>query len=170
MMLKERTNEWARLKLLIVVPVTMGAMLVFARPEVKETLEEVVPVMQQENAQPQDLIAMKSFFKQEIEKNKITPQEVKAGITHRFYVNQNHQIMYDQESMKQDEISGTISTSFLNEAYMYHRKTEKYPVQSIAITYDIATNEYIIYKYLCEIKRGLEMLPKICPSNAFGWF
>lgn len=164
MMLKERTNEWARLKLLIVVPVTMGAMLVFARPEVKETLEEVVPVMQQENAQPQDLIAMKNFFKQEIEKNKITPQEVKAGITHRFYVNQNHQIMYDQESMKQDEISGTVSTSFLNKAYMHHRKTEKYPVQSISITYDIAANEYIIYKYLCEIKRGLEMLPKLAPQ------
>ena len=38
MMLKERTNRWARLKLLFVVPVMGGALYAFAQPEVKEDL------------------------------------------------------------------------------------------------------------------------------------
>lgn len=37
-MLKERTNRWARLKLLFVVPVMGGALYAFAQPEVKEDL------------------------------------------------------------------------------------------------------------------------------------
>ena len=38
MMLKERTNRWARLKLLFVVPVMGGALYAFAQPEVKNDL------------------------------------------------------------------------------------------------------------------------------------
>ena len=164
MMLKERTNGWARLKLLIVVPVVMGTMLVFAHPEVKETLEDVIPATLQKNDEPQDLIAMKNFFSQEMEKNKITLQEAKAGIIHTFYVNQDHQMLFDQKHITQNEIAGSVATSFLNKAANYYRKTEKYPIQSISITYDIAANEYIIYKYLCEIKRGLEYLPEFAPQ------
>ena len=36
-MLKERTNRWARLKLLLAVPVMAGALYVFAQPEVKRS-------------------------------------------------------------------------------------------------------------------------------------
>lgn len=48
MMLKERTNRWARLKLLFVVPAMAGAIYAFAQPEVKENL-----VMTTEGSTPQ---------------------------------------------------------------------------------------------------------------------
>ena len=43
MMIQEKTNGWERLKWLVTVPVMMGAMLVFAQPEVKNKSEEVSP-------------------------------------------------------------------------------------------------------------------------------
>ena len=42
-MIQEKTNGWERLKWLVCVPVVMGAMLVFAQPEVKNKSEEVSP-------------------------------------------------------------------------------------------------------------------------------
>ena len=43
MMIQEKTNGWERLKWLVTVPVVMGAMLVFAQPEVKDKTEEIPP-------------------------------------------------------------------------------------------------------------------------------
>jgi biopolymer transport protein ExbD len=43
MMIQEKTNGWERLKWLVTVPVVMGAMLVFAQPEVKNKSEEIPP-------------------------------------------------------------------------------------------------------------------------------
>lgn len=162
MMLKERTNGWARLKLLMAVPVLMGTMLVFARPEVKKTFEEMAPVTQQENNQPQDLIAMKNFFIQEIEKSRMTLEKVKAGCIHSFYINQNNQILFDEKrALKQDEIVKAISEAFLNTAYNYKSKNGKDLLQSLAVTYNIHANEYIVYKYLCEIKWAFEKFPDL---------
>ena len=50
MMIQERTNGWERLKWLVTVPVVMGAMLVFAQPEVKNKSEEIPPVVNQQDA------------------------------------------------------------------------------------------------------------------------
>lgn len=50
MMLKERTNGWARLKLLLFVPVMAGTFYAFARPEVKETFVQTVPGLHQKQA------------------------------------------------------------------------------------------------------------------------
>ena len=49
MMIQEKSNGWERLKWLVVVPVTMGAMLVFAQPEVKNKSEEIPPVVNQQD-------------------------------------------------------------------------------------------------------------------------
>lgn len=49
-MLKERTNRWARLKLLLAVPVMAGALYVFAQPEVKEVLRQIQSELQQKEA------------------------------------------------------------------------------------------------------------------------
>ncbi len=46
-MLKERTNRWARLKLLLAVPVMAGALYVFAQPEVKEVPRQIQAELQQ---------------------------------------------------------------------------------------------------------------------------
>ena len=48
MMLKERTNRWARLKLLLIVPVMAGTLYAFAQPEVKATLAPIVEEVTQQ--------------------------------------------------------------------------------------------------------------------------
>ena len=50
MMIQEKSNGWERLKWLVTVPVVMGAMLVFAQPEVKNKSEEIPPVVNQQDA------------------------------------------------------------------------------------------------------------------------
>lgn len=42
MMLKRRTNSWARLKVMLFVPVAAGTLMAFAQPEVKETVAQMV--------------------------------------------------------------------------------------------------------------------------------
>lgn len=41
MMLKEKSNPWARLKYLYVLPLAAIAVTAFARPEISETMEEI---------------------------------------------------------------------------------------------------------------------------------
>ena len=52
MMLKRRTNNWARLKLLLFVPVAAGTLYAFARPEVKKTMGQAIntPVSVKQNS------------------------------------------------------------------------------------------------------------------------
>ncbi len=50
MMLKERTNRWARLKLLFAVPVMGGALYAFAQPEVKEVPRQIQSELQPERS------------------------------------------------------------------------------------------------------------------------
>lgn len=61
-MLKERTNRWARLKLLLAVPVMAGALYVFAQPEVKEVPRQIQSELQQEEAD--DYSSLMFFFKE----------------------------------------------------------------------------------------------------------
>lgn len=42
MMLKEKSNSWARLKLLLLIPVAACSMLAFARPDVNRELTNLV--------------------------------------------------------------------------------------------------------------------------------
>lgn len=42
MMLKRRTNSWARLKVMLFVPVAAGTLMAFAQPEVRETVAQMV--------------------------------------------------------------------------------------------------------------------------------
>ena len=64
MMIQEKTNGWERLKWLVTVPVVMGAMLVFAQPEVKDTLEEVASTVNQQSSN-EEIASLKKFFKEE---------------------------------------------------------------------------------------------------------
>ena len=41
MMLKEKSNPWAKLKYLYILPVAAIAVTAFARPEISETAEEI---------------------------------------------------------------------------------------------------------------------------------
>ena len=75
MMLKGKSNNWARLKLLLLVPVGLIVLNAFARPEVNRQLETLVQSKDKETP-PEEQQAMKLLFKTELESyiKKVDPQ------------------------------------------------------------------------------------------------
>ena len=75
MMLKGKSKNWARLKLLLLVPVGLIVLNAFARPEVNRQLETLVQSKDKETP-PEEQQDMKSFFKTELESyiKKVDPQ------------------------------------------------------------------------------------------------
>lgn len=183
MMLKERTNGWERLKLLIVVPVAMGTMLVFARPEVKKTLEEAIPTVQQE--EPSDLNALKAFFKEKEDAYLQTYQrtadgkgfKVKERQVITFRVNWKSQIMIDKGGAPFDGL--TLATpdkiaALHTELGAYLRRLHQRHIQeagqdeaiAIRFQHDASSNEDSLYSYLKTIKRVFEDLRKEYTNEA----
>lgn len=64
MMLKKRTSGWARVKLLLFVPVLAGTVYAFARPEVKENFVQAVSDGMQQTT-PMDYRTLSKFLKSE---------------------------------------------------------------------------------------------------------
>lgn len=75
MMLKGKSNNWARLKLLILVPVGLIVLNAFARPEVSRQLETLIQSKDKETP-PKEQEDLRSFFKSEMESyiKKVDPQ------------------------------------------------------------------------------------------------
>ena len=75
MMLKGKSNNWARLKLLLLVPVGLIVLNAFARPEVNRQLETLVQSKDKETP-PEEQQDIKSFFKTELDSymKKVEPQ------------------------------------------------------------------------------------------------
>lgn len=75
MMLKGKSNNWDRLKLLLLVPVGLIVLNAFARPEVNRQLETLVQSKDKETP-PEEQQDMKSFFKTELDSymKKVEPQ------------------------------------------------------------------------------------------------
>lgn len=75
MMLKGKSNNWARLKLLLLVPVGLIVLNAFARPEVSRQLETLIQSKDKETP-PKEQEDLRSFFKSEMESyiKKVDPQ------------------------------------------------------------------------------------------------
>ena len=112
MMLKERTNRWARLKLLFAVPVMAGALYVFAQPEVKEIPQQIQSEIQQKDAD--DYASLMIFFRKEEERysnlvNGAYPSsKIKARQVHSLFVNKQNRVMFDNDVCPVDELKSTI--------------------------------------------------------------
>lgn len=100
MMLKRRTNNWARLKLLLFVPVAAGTLYAFARPEVKKTVEQAINAsasVKQNSVQESELQQLEAFFTRKANDamgGKMESQTEKS--TDRFYsffVNMRNKMM-----------------------------------------------------------------------------
>lgn len=181
MMIKEKSNGWERLKWLVVVPVVMGAMLVFAQPEVKDTLETIAPL---ENVQedPKDLESMRNFF---IEKSTAYRKylieqgaDVKDSKDKRltfFRVNKRNEILIsdcydlrpqDYYSPSHTDEIGPYLVQSMREA-RNKRKSElgKDEPRGIIFQYDATANPDSLYNYLKQIKRAYEDLRKEYPND-----
>lgn len=176
MMIKEKSNGWERLKWFVSVPVVMGAMFVFAQPEVKDTLEEIVP---QENVQetPKDLDGMFNFFIKEstaYRKHLIEEGNDVKGVDDkrltRFMVNQRNQIMIADCYHLSEKISPEQIRSYLVQAMREARNKRtqelgKDEVRGILFQRDVAANPDSLYSYLKQIKLAYEDLRKDYPND-----
>ena len=167
MMLKRRTNNWARLKLLLFVPAAAGTLYAFARPEVKKTVEQAIaPVsVKQDPVQNSELEQLETFFK---EKNDAFFEARSAGsgekvvklddkslmLLPRFFVNMNNKMMLNDELIKEYDVSALSSrfTNYLREGYKDNKKDYRDLVVRLSVWYDRGSSSDAITSYLRTIK------------------
>ena len=120
MMIQEKTNGWERLKWLVTVPVVMGAMLVFAQPEVKDTLEEIAPTVIQLNTK-EEISVFKKFFAEQLSasEKKLLDGTVKVRerTVHTLFLNANNEVSLvkrNQKTFISTPLEGNYQTTIAN--------------------------------------------------------
>ena len=120
MMIQEKTNGWERLKWLVTVPVVMGAMLVFAKPEVKDTLEEIAPTVIQLNTK-EEISVFKKFFAEQLSasEKKLLDGTVKVRerTVHTLFLNANNEVSLvkrNQKTFISTPLEGNYQTTIAN--------------------------------------------------------
>ena len=180
MMIQEKSNGWERLKWLVTVPVVMGAMLVFAQPEVKEKLEEIIPSenMQEE---PKDWESLRNFFIERstaYRKDLIQQGNDVKGIDDKrltiFRVNKRNKILvsdcYDLKAkdfhlLNSHEIRPYIVQSMREARNKRKKELGKDEVRGIVFDHDMSANRDSLYNYLKQIKLAYEDLRKDYPND-----
>ena len=160
MMLKRRTNNWARLKLLLFVPAAVGTLYAFARPEVKKTVEQVMtPVEVKQDPIPQnELVQLEAFFKRKAEdaagEKKVYQTDKKSGTIHSFFVNMNNKMMLNQKLIKEYDVAtlSTQLTDLLRAEYQKYAKGDPNYSTYLLVRYDRGSSSDAITSYLRTIK------------------
>lgn len=158
MMLKERTNRWAQLKLLLYVPVLAGTLYAFAQPEVKEVLRQVNPEVQQEKAD--DYVSLMTFFKkEEMAYNdrvfgKKEPRDiiVKERQVHQLLVNAENVILFDNEYQSLEGLKAAVIKNLMKSWEASNRKD----VPIVYTVYDRGADISVITKILGEVKSAYD--------------
>ena len=116
MMIQEKSNGWERLKWLVTIPVVMGAMLVFAQPKVKDTLEEVTPKVDQQDSKA-EIALLKSFFDERLKASeKKLPDgsvKVRERTVHILFLNAKNELSYIK-SNKKTQVAIPLEGSYQN--------------------------------------------------------
>lgn len=148
MMLKERTNRWARLKLLLVVPVMAGTLYAFARPEVKETFITATDGIRQSETE-NDYWTLSEFFRKEREAFHVRTKDkpVKAKASH-LLVNKRNQVLFNSVLVKPEDLQAVLVKE-LSESWKDSRG--KY-AQCISCTFDLAASEAELGKIYQKVK------------------
>ena len=158
MMLKERTNRWARLKLLLAVPVMAGALYVFAQPEVKEIPQQIQSEIQQQ--EPDDYSSLMLFFKEEGEgysklvNGAYPSSKIKARQIHSLFVNKQNRVMFDNDVCSVDELKSTIVKNLMKSWEESKRKE----YQVIYFQVDRGSEIAALTTILKEIKGAFEQI------------
>lgn len=167
MMLKRRTNNWARLKLLLFVPVAAGTLYAFARPEVKKTMEQAIntPVSVKQNpVQESELQQLEAFFERKAEDavggKKVYQIENPTGTFYSFFVNMNNKMMLNQELIKEYDVE-TLSVrlkDLLRKEYRKVANTGKKRISGLFVRYDRGSSSTTITSYLRTIKEAYQQV------------
>lgn len=101
MMLKKRTSKWARLKLLLFVPVAAGTLYAFARPEVKRTADSLMKPQVSEPAKaatsPDERELLEQYFARKYQEGGGDALPYNDRTTYELFVNYQNQVMLDEE-------------------------------------------------------------------------
>ena len=164
MMLKKRTNRLARLKLLLFVPVVSGTLYAFARPEVKNAVEQMVkpPV----GTQSQDTVRMderellEQYFARKLKDGggTVAPESGKAA--HRLLVNLRNQVMIDQEGTPTDcaDFIRKHLTEVLRKDYQQAKQSGQPFRSNLEIIYDRGSSAEAMRLYLYTVKEVYRQL------------
>lgn len=127
MMLKKRTNGWARLKLLLFVPVVAATLYAFAQPEVKESLVQAMPAGMQQEDKPMDYRTLSKFLKSEEKAYNQrmfgTQKEiiVRERQVHPLLMNAENKLLFNGEYATKETLKEEVKKSLLDR----QRKDEK---------------------------------------------
>lgn len=162
MMLRRRTNNWARLKLLLFVPVAAATLMAFALPEVKKTVEQVVkPESMKQTSSPQEeWELLEQFFarkKQDALKEQVS-KAGKSGETHAVFINMRNQVMVDNERnpttgwKENSDFIRTQLSALLKKGYQKATKNNSPFRPELTVHYDRGTQTGAATLYLATIK------------------
>jgi hypothetical protein len=136
MMHQEKTNSWGRLKWLMVVPVVVGAMYLFAQPE--------------EIKEMGSLAEYQTYFQEAIRKQDLS--KVETGNVHSFNIGYDNRIMF-----KEKEIASVKDIKRALAPMMeWIRTSSDKEMHCLGVSYESATDEKLLCSYLQEIKEAYE--------------
>ena len=137
MMLKERTNRWARLKLLLVVPIMGGAIYAFAQPEVKRTLAPIVEevALQQQEDNYWELM---SFFSKEENAYRNRMKGKKGFFFHNnsLFINKENRLLFNGDYPELKDLQGVVEEQLYN-SWKEHKKF----TEILSYQFDRSANE-----------------------------
>lgn len=168
MMLKKRTNSWARLKLLLFVPVAAVTLMAFAQPEVKKTVEQAVKSesVDQDSICKDEYDSLEQFFARKWKDASGDEKYMKEGNVHLLFVNIMNQVMLDNESLKDldwnknAEYIHITLTDKLKKEYQKAKQSNRPYRQFVVVQYDRGSHIGAMTLYLQAIKDVYSQLRK----------
>ena len=183
MMIKEKSNGWERLKWLVVVPVTMGAMLVFAQPEVKDKLEVITPVVNQQNTKT-EIASLKKFFAEQLEtaENKVRRPDgtvkVRSNTVHMLLIQPDSKVILEEKELT-DNFQQNIQDYLRNARTADKKNIGKDEPHTIYLKYSANVNDELVLQVMSDIKKaydelraeyiqqGVQDIESICPYKVY---
>lgn len=164
MMLKKRTNRLARLKLLLFVPVVSGTLYAFARPEVKNAVEQVVKPQVceplQNTVRQDERELLEQYFARKFREGGGTVVPALGEVAHTLFVNMRNQIMIDQQGAKTDCVD-FIRKHLADALWKDYQQAKQsgQPFRSdLQIRYDRGTTTEAMRLYLRTVKEVYQQL------------
>lgn len=164
MMLKKRTNGLARLKLLLFVPVVSGTLYAFARPEVKNAVEQVVKPQVceplQDTVRQDERELLEQYFARKFREGGGTVAPGLGEAAHALFVNMRNQIMIDQQGAKTDcaDFIRKHLTESLRKDYQQAKQSGQPFRSDLQIRYDRGTTTEAMRLYLRTVKEVYQQL------------
>ena len=158
MMLKERTNRWARLKLLLAVPVMAGALYVFAQPEVKDDLglQIVQEALQLKPDNDQDIFKFlkdegEAFYKKSPENAKLK-WRVRERQCHVFNIDVKGRIILDGQEIAKEDLKEIVKKRIVENKRRTKQEKNIEEVQLVGVLYAKDTPQSLLVEVLTILK------------------